>query len=169
MKKIIALLLLTLAVSAQAQERVFQTVYKMASKIANDPREDAEVRKVAQFRVDAVTYLNTQTLAALTDTTHRVSDEQAARLSERLDSMAYFMYDYVDLFQKEYQHARTEKAKEQVVKLFRSVSITCPLYNDSDREYVMCYVNSDGVITQFSLDTDWVRACTVVRQRLREQ
>lgn len=165
---IITLLLLAVTLTATAQERVFQTVYKMASKTANDPKEDPGVRRIAMFRVDAVTYLNTQTLSLLTDSARAVSGQEAAHLSQQLDSMAYYMYDYVDLYLKEYQRARTDKSKQRVIKLFRDISKTFPLFGDPDRELVWVYCNSEDSLTPFSLDTDWVKACITVRQWLKD-
>lgn len=167
MKKIITLLLLALSLTTQAQERVFQTVYKMATKTANDPQETPTGRAIARFRLDALTYLNTQTLYLLTDSAHAADGERAAHLSAQLDSMAYFMYDYVDLFQKEYRRAQSDKAKAKVIATFRSVSLQCPLFNDPDKELVWAYSNCEDVLTRFSLDTDWVKASALVRKKLR--
>lgn len=169
MKKIITLLLLfTLALQAPAQERVFQTIYKMASKTASDATESPTNRAIARFRLDALTYLNTQTLYLLTDSTRGTTGDEAAHLSAQLDSMAYFMYDYVDLFQKEYRRAQSDKAKAKVIATFRSATLECPLFNDPDRELVWAYSNSEDVLTRFSLDTDWVKASALVRKKLRE-
>lgn len=167
-KTILTLMLMLTAIAATAQERVFQTVYKMASKTASDPKEDPGVRRIAMFRVDAITYLNTQTLSLLTDSARAVTGAEAAHLSQQLDSMAYYMYDYVDLYLKEYQRARTDKAKAKVVKLFRDVSKTFPLFDDPDRELVWVYCDHEDSLTPFSLDTDWVKACITVRQWLKE-
>lgn len=167
----LALLLVAAIASAQdatAQERVSQTIYRMAFATANDPQQDDVVRGVAQFRADAVTYLNTQTLYILTDTARNVSGEEAAHLSQQLDSMAYFMYDYVDLYRKQLTRARSDKAKAAVTRVFREASITCPLFNDPDREYALIYYNDEYAPIPFSLDTDWVKASELVRRKLRD-
>lgn len=164
----LCLLMLLAVLTAGAQERVSQTIYRMAKQTAADTRQDATVRYIAQFRADAVTYLNTQTLYLLTDTARQTTGEEAAHLSQQLDSMAYFMYDYVDLYRKELSRARTDKAKAHVTHIFREASITCPLFNDPDRAYTLAYYNDEEGPTPFSLDTDWVRASATVRQKLRE-
>lgn len=181
MKKIILsmLLLLGMAVGAgaqgtqpattAAQPRVFQQIFDKAEKIANDPKEAMSARKLAIFRVDAINYLKAKTLAAVTDTTRTLSTEEIASLNNQLDSMAYFMYDYQNLFNKEYSRAKTDKQKQRIQKIFRDVSINTPLYNDADRQYVLSYYNSDNFLTQFSLDTNWVKAVAEVKEKLKAQ
>lgn len=173
MKKVILslLMMLALAVSTEAQEarqRVFQQIHDKAYIIANDSKEAMSVRKLAIFRVDAVNYLSTKTLTALTDTTKHLSQEEITQLNDQLDSMAYFMYDYENLFNKEYSRARTEKQKQKIIKIFRDVSINNPLYNDPDRQLVLAYYNREDFLTQFSLDTNWVKAVSEVKERLKE-
>lgn len=173
MKKVILSLLMMLApaVSTEAQEarqRVFQQIHDKAYIIANDSKEAMSVRKLAIFRVDAVNYLSTKTLTALTDTTKHLSQEEITQLNDQLDSMAYFMYDYENLFNKEYTRARTEKQKQKIIKIFRDVSINNPLYNDPDRQLVLAYYNREDFLTQFSLDTNWVKAVSEVKERLKE-
>ena len=90
-----------------------------------------------------------------------------AHINAQLDSMAYFMYDYLNLYAKEYSRAKNEKAKARILKLFRDVSINHPLYNDPDKELVLAYFNREDYPTQFSLDTDWVAAVTAVKIRLK--
>ncbi|MDD6379143.1 MAG: hypothetical protein PUG12_04750 [Prevotella sp.] len=173
MKKVILslLMMLALAVGTEAQEarqRVFQQIHDKAYIIANDSKEAMSVRKLAIFRVDAVNYLSTKTLTALTDTTKHLSQEEITQLNDQLDSMAYFMYDYENLFNKEYTRARTEKQKQKIIKIFRDVSINNPLYNDPDRQLVLAYYNREDFLTQFSLDTNWVKAVSEVKERLKE-
>lgn len=173
MKKIFALLLLAcMAVTMNAQEtqeRVFKQIYDKAFKTANDPKEPMSTRKAAAFRADAVNYLSNKTLTVMTDTTRHLTGAEVASINNQLDSMAYFMYDYVNLFNKEYSRAKTKKDKQSVLKLFREVSINNPLYNDPDRQLVLSYYNREDFLTQFSLDTDWVKAVAEVKDRLKNR
>lgn len=164
----IALSSLSLLSNAQegAQKRVFQQIYDKASKIANDPREDFNNRKIATFSVDAITYLSNKTLGILTDTTRELTNVEVAHINNQLDSMAYFMYNYVNLFTKEYSRARKDAQKKRIISIFRESSMNHPLFNDPDRQYVFSYCNNDEFITQFSLDTDWVAATADVKKRL---
>lgn len=173
MRKIIMslLLMLTLSAGASAQEvrqRVFQQIHDKAFAVANDSKKAMSVRKLAIFRVDAVNYLSSKTLSALTDTTRHLTPEDVAELNNQLDSMAYFMYDYENLFNKEYSRARTDKQKQRIIKIFRDVSINNPLYNDPDRQFVLSYYNREDFLTQFSLDTNWIKAVAEVKERLKK-
>ena len=157
-----------LTVNAQ-QERVSKQLYTSAYKIATDSKEDVNVRKAASFKVDAITYLNTRTLSAIVDTTKQLlSNKEIAHLNAQLDSMAYYMHEYVNLFTKEYARADKQKRKEQVLKIFRNASINHPLYNDPDKSLVLVYFNSEDYLTQFSLDTDWIAALAEVKKKLAE-
>lgn len=165
-KMLFAVLMMLTGISAQAQD-VFKEIYDSSYKIASDPKEDVGMRKIASFKVDALTYINTKTLEQLTDTTREISKEEIAHIISRRDSLAYFLYDYVNLFAKEYQRAHKKKDKDAVLKKFRDVSINHPLYNDPDRELVLAYFNREDYLTQFSLDTDWIAANEAIRKKLR--
>ena len=113
-----AVLMMLTGISAQAQD-VFKEIYDSSYKIASDPKEDVGMRKIASFKVDALTYINTKTLEQLTDTTREISKEEIAHIISRRDSLAYFLYDYVNLFAKEYQRAHKKKDKDAVLKAAR--------------------------------------------------
>ena len=144
---------------------MYQQIYDAAYKIAADTHEDAAVRKVESFKVDAISYMKTRTLIALSDTTHELSNAEVTHLSNQLDSMAFYMYEYVNLFTKEYHRAQGIN-RQRVMRIFRDASINHPLYNDPDRELVLSYYNREDYLTQFSLDTDWVAALADVRKRI---
>ena len=168
---IVILLMLAIAATGMAQEtqpRVFQQIYNSAMKTANDPGAPMPERKAASFRADAVNYLSNRTPSEIADTTKALKPEEIAALNSQLDSMAYFMYDYVNIFNKEYSRAKGQKDKARVLRLFREVSINNPLYNDPDRQLVLAYYNREDFLTQFSLDTNWVKAVGEVKKRLRE-
>lgn len=151
-------------INANSQE-VFKEIYNLSNKTLMDTKEDKEVRKIALFKVDALTYLNTKMLEVLLDSTQ----QRSYNVTARRDSMAYYMYDYVNLFSKEYARANKKADKERVIKIFREASINNPLFNDRDREYVLTYYNRDDFLTQFSLDTDWVKANAAVRRKIGQK
>lgn len=170
MKKIVLTIALALVAVAgtYAQDRVHQQIYKSAYAVAANKAEDTGLRKVASFKVDAISYLQTKTLAALSaEKETPLSQETIKHLNNQLDSMAYFMYDYVNLFTKEYAKAADEKAKNRIKKIFREASINHPLYHDDDAELVLAYYNREDYLTQFSLDTNWVEALEEVKGKLR--
>ena len=121
------------------------------------------MRKIALFKVEALTYMNTRYLEVVLDTTTQIPYNAIARR----DSMAYYMYDYVNLFMKEYNRADKQRDKDKVMKAFREASINNPLFNDPNREFVLFFFNREDFLTQFSLDTDWVKASAEVRKKLQ--
>lgn len=154
-----------MGINAQSQ-RVHEQIYNSSYKTASNPSEETGVRKLAAFKVDAITYLVSRTLAELSDSTAKHSAEDVRHLNNQLDSMAYYMYDYVNLFTKEYSKATTLKGQNRVMKIFRDASINHPLYNDNDKELVLAYFNREDYLTQFSLDTDWVKALAEAKEKL---
>ena len=79
------------------------------------------------------------------------------------------MYDYVNLYLTEVHKANKQKDKDRLRDLFRDVTITTPLFNDPDRNYVLGYYKSKETILPFSLDTDWIEANATIRRKLKEQ
>lgn len=169
MKKFIITLVLACIMSAGTKaQAVFKEIYDSSNKVLYDTREDVEVRKIALFKIDALTYINTRIMAEINDTTTNLTDEQMAKMIIRRDSLAYFLYDYIDTFTKEYSRARKDKDRSRVMKIFRDASINNPLYNDSDKQFVLAYYNREDFVTQFSLDTDWIKAYADVRRKLSQ-
>lgn len=162
---IIATLTFTMSMGAKAQ-KVFQEIFNSSNKTLYDAREDVEIRKIALFKVDALTYINTQILAEINDSTKNLSEEQIAEKITRRDSLAFFLYDYIDVFTKEYSRYNKEKDRNRVMKIFRDASINNPLCNDADKQFVLAYYNREDFLTQFSLDTDWIKAYAEARRKL---
>ena len=73
------------------------------------------------------------------------------------------------IFLRKSMHVLTnKKRKEQILQIFRDASINHPLYNDPDKNLVLVYFNSEDYLTQFSLDTDWIKALAEVKKKLAE-
>lgn len=170
MKKSIIIVALACLMSTTVKaQKVFKEIYDSSNKVLTDSREDVEVRKIALFKVDALTYINTQIMAEINDTTDSLPEKKMAQLIGRRDSLAYFLYDYINLFTKEYARAAKEKGRDKVMRIFRDASINNPLCNDADKQFVLAYYNREDFLTQFSLDTDWIKACADARRRLKEK
>lgn len=152
---------------AQDSQRVYEQIYKSSYKIAADKAEDTELRKIASFKVDAISYLKTKTLEAFSVPNANLKNADVAHLNNQLDSMAYYMYDYVNMYLKEYAKASTEKEKIRVMRIFRDSSINNPLYGDEDKELVLAYYNRDDYPTPFSLDTNWILALAEAKEKLK--
>ena len=52
-------LALTATTYAQTPQRVYEQIYRSSYKVASDKSEDTEIRKIASFKVDAISYLKT--------------------------------------------------------------------------------------------------------------
>ena len=48
---------------------------------------------------------------------------------------------------------------------FKNASISNSRFNDTDKELVLSYYDNSNYMTQFSLDTDWVKALAEVRRK----
>lgn len=160
-------ILFTATTYAQTPQRVYDQIYRSSYKVASDKSEDTEIRKIASFKVDAISYLKTKTLEALSASDKELTGKDIAHLNSQLDSMAYYMYDFVNLYLKNYAKAGNEKEKNRVRKIFRDASINHPLYGDKDEEVVLAYYNRDDYPTQFSLDTNWIAALEEVKKELK--
>ena len=55
---------------------------------------------------------------------------------------------------------------QSILLLFKEASILFPRFNDPDTEFTQSYCNDNRFLTQFSLDTDWVKALAYVREKL---
>lgn len=160
-------LALTATTYAQTPQRVYEQIYRSSYKVATDKSEDTEIRKIASFKVDAISYLKTKTLEALSVSDKELTPKEIAHLNSRLDSMAYYMYDYVNLYLKNFAKAANEKEQDCVKKIFRDASINNPLYGDKDDEVILAYYNREDYPTQFSLDTNWIVALEEVKKQLK--
>ncbi|MBP3725737.1 MAG: hypothetical protein J6I60_00780 [Bacteroidaceae bacterium] len=146
------LLCSTLPVSAQ---EVYKEVLRLSEKTVANRELSVEVRKVAQFKVDALEYMLRKTRELMPDSNVTV-----------LDYQAFALYDYVNLYTQQLAKNSKKKERQRIMQLFQQCSLQNARFFDTDREITMAYVNSMQHITRFSLDTDWVAALSEVRQQL---
>lgn len=155
MKKILFTLITacTFATGMQAQE-IYKEVKNLQGKveaIVNDSTKDMETRKVACFKYDAIYYL-----------IDKASREE--RFTEyELGAQTNAMIDFVNLYVKRLGMEKKQKDKDLVKAKFRTATINNSLFNDTDKEVAYAYVDNEKYITQFPLDTDWVKALNEVR------
>lgn len=168
MRKNIIIVLLCMAAQWACAQNVYNEIYQSSYKTASDPKEDMVIRQIALFKLDALTYINTRMLDIINDSTTKVTPTFMSDITARRDSLAYFMYDYVNLYIKESYKLNKPKEKEHIKDIFKEVSITTPLFNDPDRKFVLAYYQSKNAILPFSLDTDWIKANAIIRQRLKK-
>lgn len=157
-KKIIAIALFAICLPLQMQaQQIYNEVTRMqkmflASK--QDKSKSLDERKIASFKWDAIEYM---LYKAKDDTTFT---------EKALGEQTYAMTDFVNLFVKRLSEAGKDKSKREIVfQRFKNASINNSLFNDMDKDLVLAYYNSEKFITQFSLDTNWVKALAEIRSK----
>lgn len=156
MKRLIMIVVMTLsmAMGASAQE-IFKEVRNLqnaAEALANDTTKSMEARKVACFKYDAIYYLIDKAAAEPLFTEYELGEQTDA------------MIEFVNYFVARLNMEKKPKDKEMIKAKFRTATINNSLFNDMDKELVYGYVDNQGFITQFSLDTNWVKALEEVRK-----
>ena len=163
MKKILmtaAVLLLT--ASANAQD-VFKLLLQDAKTVAEDKSKDLETRKIATFKYDELSYMAMQVRDdVLRDSTDL---DFFNRTVTMLNEQSFAMYEFIEFYFERLAAAKKKEERDIVITVFRNASINHPLFNDMDKELILSYYNNENYLTRFSLDTDWVKALAVVRER----
>lgn len=159
MKKIcIALLFAAISCTTADAQKVYHEILKLSEKVANDKSKDLQTRKVATFKVDELKYMAMKMRELMPDSTVTL-----------LDNQAYAMYDFVNLYVKKLSEAKSKKDKALILDIFKSASIQNPWFNDMDLDLIEGYIRSEGYITSFSLDTNWMKAVEQARGELRRR
>lgn len=159
MRRLITIMAVLAMFTANAgAQKVYQEIMKLSEKVANDKSKDIGSRKIATFKVDELNYMAMKTKELMPDSSVTV-----------LDNQAYAMYDFVNLYVKKLTEAKTKKDKGVIISLFKNASLQNPRFNDMDLELVESYIRTQGYVTKFSLDTDWIKAIEQVRTELRSR
>lgn len=163
MKKLLliaALFCVTMNIHAQD---VFNELLSSSLKVAEDTKKDIETRKIATFKYDELCYMKQKLLPqVLKDTTDLVTFNKVIDI---LNQQSYAMYKFVNLFVEKLSARGKKKKQESVLAIFKGASINNPLFNDEDTSLVHAYYNNENYLTQFSLDTDWIKALEEVQKR----
>lgn len=151
MKKIITMLLsllclMSTSVSAQDIFNEVKRIEKEAKTFANDTTKNLEARKIATFKYDAIFYLIDK------------GSQEPMFTEYDLGTQTNAMIDFVNLFVKRLGMTSKSKDKDLLKAKFRTATINNSLFNDVDKEVIYSYIDNEKFITQFSLDTDWVKA-----------
>ena len=148
MKKLILLALLAIATTAQGQE-AYNELRQKAKTTVNDPKTNSVVKKISQFKLDALNYMAIKMREEMPDSSVTFLDKQAI-------AMDNFVNFYVEKLIESTKKPNVEQVK--MIKMFMDASYSNPLFNDKDTELVLSYYNSADSMTRFSLDTDWRKA-----------
>ena len=150
MKKIILSLLVLMAsvASIQAQD-LFKTVRDNATKLVNNPSSSDEEIQINQFKVTALNYLAMM-----------VQKRGLKKDTYFYDSQAVNMTSFITDFQVNLEKARaiSPAKRMEIMKIYTDASKFNPLFKDTDKEKVNCYVDDKTTMTPFCLDTDWEKA-----------
>ena len=150
MKKIILSLLVLMAsvASIQAQD-LFKTVRDNATKVVNNPSSSDEEIQINQFKVTALNYLA------------MMGQKRGLKKDTYFyDSQAVNMTSFITDFQVNLEKARaiSPAKRMEIMKIYTDASKFNPLFKDTDKEKVNCYVDDKTTMTPFCLDTDWEKA-----------
>ncbi|MBP3835201.1 MAG: hypothetical protein IKI48_00430 [Prevotella sp.] len=156
MKRLIlgAALLCMAIVNTSAQD-VYQEILRMSTEVANNENKALELRKVATFKVDALNYMAQKSREVMPDSS-----------AYMLDYQAFAMYEFVNLFTSKLTKANKKKDRSNVINAFKEATLQNPRFNDTDLAFVNAYCGNNNFLTQFSLDTDWIKALAYIREKL---
>lgn len=140
-------------IGANAQE-VYQAALNMARETAEDETKPIDLRKIATFKYDELCYTAQRTL------------EQMPDKKAELDDQALALYEFLDLFLSNYEQAKKSQQKK-IMQDFKQFCIDNPRYDDNDATLTEAYYN-ENYITQFNLNTDWVKALETARTRYKK-
>lgn len=152
MKKIMTLMLFCIIAAQASAQDIFNEVKRLMDgyqKVKNDTTQNLDVRKIATFKWDAIYYM-----------VYQSSDDTEGELGAQVSSMI----DYVNLYLKKLKDAKSKQEKEVVASTFKNATIENARFNDQDKDVIYAYVDNPDFITQFSLDTDWVKAYEAVKK-----
>ncbi len=163
MKKVIfSMLMLAMSVVSVQAQSLYKTVFDRATAVVNNPSASDEEVQVNQFKVTALNYISMM-----------VKKRGMNKDSYFYDSQAVNMASFVTDFQANLEKARaiSPAKRAEVLKIYTDASKYNPLFKDTDKEKVNCYVNDKTTLTPFCLDTNWEKAydqaTTMVKMALR--
>lgn len=156
MKKYLLLLIMAcFTVSVANAQEIYKEVVRLktnAETLMNDTTKNMDVRKVACFKNDALYYL-----------IDKAAD--ATDFSElELGKQANAMIEFVNTFIKRLSQEKKKKDKNIILATYKNATTSNPLFNDPEKEVTYGYVDNEKYITQFSLDTDWVKALQTIKK-----
>ena len=156
MKKYLLLLIMAcFTVSVANAQDIYKEVVRLktnAETLMNDTTKNMDVRKVACFKNDALYYLIDKAADA-PDFYEMVLCNQAKA-----------MIEFVNTLIKSLSQEKKKKDKNIILATYKNATTSNPLFNDPEKEVTYGYVDNEKYITQFSLDTDWVKALQTIKK-----
>ena len=148
-KTLITLLVLVASVTGIQAQNLYKTVYDKAMAVVNNPASSDEEIQINQFKVTALNYMSMM-----------VKKRGLAKDSYFYDSQAVNLASFVTDFQANLEKARTlsPSKRTEIIKIYTDACKYNPMFKDTDKEKVNCYVNDKRTLTPFCIDTDWEKA-----------
>lgn len=152
---------LGLTFTASAQD-VLNEIVKTSQATANDTTLTMNVRKIAVFKYDALTYLRSKMLQPA-DVLKNQNNLSALNETIRiLNEQALAMNQYVTLYLKRLSEAK-KKNQDIVTHIFKQATRDHKYFNDVDTDVTLAYFDRYDYPIQFCLDCDWVKTLAFVR------
>ncbi|MCH4147476.1 MAG: hypothetical protein LKG25_02575 [Prevotella sp.] len=155
MKKVILSLMLmfafTLTASSQEIYKEVKRIMQNEEAIKNDKTKNMDERKIATFKWDAIYYMIMKSGDEKDFTTYELGSQTSA------------MIDFVNLYVKRLSEEKKKAQRDIIMDHYKNATTHNSLFHDMDKDIIYGYVDNENFITQFSLDTDWVKALEEVR------
>ncbi len=149
-------MLFMFTVNTNAQE-VFNAVMQSAQNALKDPVQNFSKTQMAKFKIDELNYLKS-----------KAGNIETIKRNDLLDIQAYYMSEFLSRYLTEiiYSEGQPDSVKKAMVYLFVNASAICPLFNDTNKDVINKYLNSDKQLTPFCLDTDWEKAYKFINKAM---
>ena len=144
--------LLMLSMSVQAQD-VYTELRQKNKAIVENPQSNDLVKRISQFKLDALNYMAIKMQEDMPDSTVQFLDRQAYAMNAFVQ---FYIEKLIEL------NKMPGSLQIQMTKLFMDASYSNPLFKDKDKELTLSYYNRGDCLTRFSLDTDWPRALAAI-------
>ena len=161
MKKLFLAIMMacTCTLQSNAQE-IYTEIKAMAQEVIDNPQANPIIKQMNTFKLTALNYMGMKMRETMPDSTAAFLDKEALALYN-------FMTIYTQTWAENSQQPAAYQTK--LIELFMDASYSNPLFNDTDKDYVLQYFVKGDCLTRFSLDTDWLRALKAVDTELKKR
>ena len=122
MKKLTLTLLLLLSAATASAQDIFNLVRDGAARTVNNPTSGIAATMVAQFKLTTLNYIS-----------GKCQDLDAAQRDTLLDTQAYFLSEFIDLYIEQILQKMPKDEKRKLVMMFMDASKSNPLLHRQRR------------------------------------
>lgn len=161
MKKLFLAIMMACACTLQSNaQEIYTEIKAMAQEVIDNPQANPIIKQMNTFKLTALNYMGMKMRETMPDSTAAFLDKEALALYN-------FMTIYTQTLAENSQQPAAYQTK--LIELFMDASYSNPLFNDTDKDYVLQYFVKGDCLTRFSLDTDWLRALKAVDTELKKR